>query len=227
MPAATTRTAPCPVGSSVAVRVMMRAAEWNRASGNALAHRVEGVAAGPGDDERVSVGDDPLGDGRGLRGRLAGPENDLRTALAHAPVMIDPREAEILERRPPQQVENARLRLLQVERAALEVGQDRAHVFGVHVCSRRSQCKAVSLTWRRQDCTVAANVVAGRPGGRAVFRGADRPQRLRCAPGVPAVPLRRAAGVPAPGRPPGTRGRRRRASRCSFPSSTRRTSSSG
>ena len=66
--------------------------------------------------------------------------------------------------------------------------------------------KAAPLTWRQRDCTVAANVVAGRPGGGAVFRRTDRPQRLRCAPGVPAVPVQQRPAPPPPAGAPGPAG---------------------
>ncbi len=53
---------------------------------------------GAGHEQRVAARDDPLGDRGDLVSGLAKPEDDFREALARGAVVIDPREAQILER---------------------------------------------------------------------------------------------------------------------------------
>jgi hypothetical protein len=64
-----------------------------------LPDRIECGGVGAGDEQVVAGGDDALGDGGYLFRRFSGAENDFGKALPDAAVMVDPGEAEVLERR--------------------------------------------------------------------------------------------------------------------------------
>ena len=62
------------------------------------AHRVVRRLVGAGDEQRVATGDDAIGDGGDLIGRLAQAEDDFGEALALGPLVVDAGEPDVLDR---------------------------------------------------------------------------------------------------------------------------------
>jgi hypothetical protein len=70
-----------------------------RGIGHDGVHGVERGPVGARDEQRLAVGDDPLGDQRNLRRRLADAEDHFGESLADGAVGVDARKAEVVERR--------------------------------------------------------------------------------------------------------------------------------
>ena len=92
-------------------------------------HRLHGLVGGPvgpRDEERLAAGDEPLRNHGNLRRLLALPEHNLGQALSERAVMVDPREAEVLERENSEELPEALFSLADVERAVPQVFQNLA-----------------------------------------------------------------------------------------------------
>ena len=76
--------------------------------------------------------DDPRGDGGNLLGRLAGTENHLRKTLARAAMVIDPGEAQVLERRLAYKLKELVVRGLRRELTRADGFEQRAKLVTVH-----------------------------------------------------------------------------------------------
>ena len=84
----------------------------------------------------MAGGDDALGDGGDLLGRLARAENDFGKTLPDAAVVVDPGEAQVLERGLAQKLKEPVVRGLRRKAPRLDVVEERAEVEPVH----RGEC---------------------------------------------------------------------------------------
>jgi hypothetical protein len=82
--------------------------------------------------QAVTGRDDAVGDGRNLDGRLAGAIDNFRKSLAQMAVMIDAREAQILERRLAQKLKKSFLSRLRRCRSCLNLVEQGSELQPVH-----------------------------------------------------------------------------------------------
>ena len=112
-----------------------------RRAGHPIPDGVERDVVGPGHQQAVSSPDDLRGDPGGLLRRFPLAEHDLRKALPNGPVVVDPREPDVLERCLTHRGGQLRVGRLDLEHAVTYLLEQGAERFGSHagaVCHRRT-----------------------------------------------------------------------------------------